>query len=346
MSFFTLKLDDARNALVILDQTKLPGEETYLSLERLPEFVHAIRSLQVRGAPAIGIAAAYGLYLSVRPYGGASREAFFSALSGAKDALAASRPTAVNLFWALDRVERAALRDVDAPPSVIIERMKEEALLIHREDRAACAAIGDHGLTLFKPGMTFLTHCNAGALAASEYGTALSPIYRGKERGYGFRVFADETRPLLQGARLTAWELSRSGVDVTLVCDGMSANLMQRGWIDACIVGCDRLAANGDAANKIGTASLAVVAKHYGVPFYVAAPTSTIDMQCASGKDITIEERDGDEVTTMWYGQPMAPDGVKTYNPAFDVTPADCITAIITEKGVVRPPYLQTIAQL
>ena len=225
------------------------------------------------------------------------------------------------------------------PIDGILERMEQEAHDLRNEDAASCRRIGEHALSLLRPGMGLLTHCNAGHLATSEYGTALAPIYLGQERGYGFRVFADETRPLLQGARLTAFELQHAGVDVTLICDNMASMVMHNGWVDAVVVGCDRIAANGDAANKIGTSGVAVLARHYGIPFYVLGPTSTIDMRCPSGDAITIEERPSEEITEMWYTERMAPAGVKTYNPAFDVTPADLITAIITEKGIARAPY-------
>ena len=214
-----------------------------------------------------------------------------------------------------------------------------EAVKIHKEDVNACKAMGEYGLSLLKPGMGILTHCNAGTIATSKYGTCLAPIHLGQERDYNFKVFADETRPLLQGTRLTAWELDKAGVDVTLICDNMAATVMKNGWIDAVVVGCDRMAANGDGANKIGTSGVAVLAKEFGIPFYMYVPTSTIDMNTSTGDDINIELRDGKEIYQMWYEKPMAPEGIKTFNPAFDVTDNKYITAVITEKGIVHPPY-------
>jgi len=220
------------------------------------------------------------------------------------------------------------------------------ALAIRDDDESACRAMGEHGLALLRPGFGILTHCNAGTLATAKFGTCLAPVYLGHARGYGFRVFAGETRPLLQGARLTAWELALHGVDVTLICDSAAATVLRRGWIDAVVVGCDRMAANGDGANKIGTAGLAVLARAFGVPFYMFAPTSTIDLDTASGADIVIEERDGAEISDMWYEKPMAPAGVKTFNPAFDVTEHGYITAVVTEKGVVHPPFEENLRKL
>ena len=251
-----------------------------------------------------------------------------------KEYLAGSRPTAVNLVAALNRMERVLV----AHPTLSVPEWKEllykEAIAIREEDAAACRQIGENCLALLRPGMGILTHCNAGHLAVSEYGTALAPIYLGQERGYGFKVFADETRPLLQGARLTAYELSRAGVDVTLICDNMASIVMRKGWVHAVVVGCDRVAANGDVANKIGTSGVAILARHYKIPFYVLGPTSTIDSSCPDGDSIVIEERNPDEVTEMWYSRRMAPKDVKVYNPAFDITPHELITAIITEKGI------------
>ncbi len=226
------------------------------------------------------------------------------------------------------------------------QRLFIEAESIRSEDEAACYAMGEYGLSLLRPGMGILTHCNAGTIATAKYGTCLAPIYLGAERGFDFHVFADETRPLLQGARLTSWELSKAGIDVTLICDNMAATVMKRGWVDAVVTGCDRMAANGDGANKIGTSGVAILAKEYGIPFYMYVPTSTIDLNTASGEAIEIEERDGEEIYKMWYEKPMAPAGIKTYNPAFDVTEAKYITAVITEKGIVRPPYRENLEKL
>ncbi len=342
-------LDNARDTLVIIDQTRLPNETIMLELKTAEDIYDAIKRLSVRGAPAIGIAAAYGLYLIMKVYlkentdkekeAIAIKEAFFEKLKSAKDYLNASRPTAVNLSWALNRMEQTAMSVKDAPVSEIMDALLADAEAIKAEDIQACKAIGENGLSLLKPGIGILTHCNAGALATSRYGTALSPIYLGNERGYNFKVYADETRPLLQGARLTAYELVEGGVDTTLICDNMASIAMKKGYIDAVLVGCDRVARNGDAANKIGTSGVAVLAKHYGIPFYVLGPTSTIDPGCLKGDDIVIEERDGSEITELWYEHRMAPKGVKTFNPAFDVTDHSLITAIITEKGVFYPPY-------
>ena len=264
---------------------------------------------------------------------------FYREFARVKNYLASSRPTAVNLFTALERMEAALLKCQGAGVEVLKQVLREEAEAIRKEDATACRKIGEYGLSLLKPGMGLLTHCNAGHLAVSEYGTALAPIYLGQEQGFGFSVFADETRPLLQGARLTAFELQKAGVDVTLICDNMASSVMKQGWVQAVLVGCDRVAANGDTANKIGTSGVAVLAKYYGIPFYVLGPTSTIDMDCPTGKEIKIEERDPAEVTEKWYTRRMAPEGIHVYNPAFDVTSAELITAIITEKGIAYPPF-------
>lgn len=344
-----LKYEDEK--FLILDQTMLPGEESWIELKTKEDVWEAIHKLRVRGAPAIGVAAAYGLYVSIRNSTAESRNEFMAEFRDVKDYLASSRPTAVNLFWALERVERS-ISQLDDEPSILkeVEMLKAailyEAEAIKEEDEASCKAMGEYGLTLLEPGMGILTHCNAGALATAKYGTALSPIHLGQERAYNFKVYADETRPLLQGARLTAWELQKSGVDVMLICDNMAALAMKNGWIDAIVVGCDRMAANGDGANKIGTSGLAIVAKEYGVPFYMFVPTSTIDMNAKSGEDIPIELRDGGEISTMWYEKPMAPEGVKTWNPAFDVVDHKHITAVVTEKGIVKPPFSEGLAAI
>ncbi|MDR1571567.1 MAG: S-methyl-5-thioribose-1-phosphate isomerase [Clostridiales Family XIII bacterium] len=340
--------------LFVLDQTLLPGEERHIELKSVEDVREAIRSLRVRGAPAIGLAAAYGVCLAARASRARDVEGFCRELSEARERLAGSRPTAVNLFQALGRMVARLSRLAEGAGgggwADMFERLNEGLLLeaesIRAEGEAACLAMGELGLGLLKPGMGLLTHCNAGALAAPGIGTALAPVYLGQERGYGFRVFADETRPLLQGARLTAWELMRAGVDVTLICDGMAAAAMREGLVDAVLTGCDRLARNGDGANKIGTAGLAALAKAYGLPFYMFVPTSTIDMAAATGGDIPIELRDGGEICELWYGRRMAPEGVKTWNPAFDVTEHGLITAIVTEKGVARPPFDRGIAEL
>lgn len=331
----TLWLDDAKSALVIIDQTLLPNEEVYLSLTTTDQIAYAIKRLAVRGAPAIGVAAACGAYLAAK--NALDSRDFRTKVKEDLAVLAASRPTARNLFWALERME-AVLNKHPAPEDAVAA-MKAEAESIIEEDIASCTAIGEYGAPLLRDGMRVLTHCNAGRLAAVRYGTALAPIYRAAERGLTLKVYADETRPLLQGARLTAYELCSAGIDCTLLCDNMAAGLMAKGKIDAVIVGGDRVAANGDTANKTGTLSVAVAAKHFGIPFYVAVPYSTIDPACATGEAITIEQRSSREVTSAWYAKPMAPDGVKVYNPAFDVTPGELITAIITDRGLLSPPY-------
>ncbi len=339
------RLDDENSALVILDQTLLPGEVKYLSLTTNAQICHAIKTLQVRGAPAIGVAAGYGAYLGAKAAPDTNFDAFYTHFKAVCTDLAASRPTAVNLFWALDRMDKKALSLKDRSVPAIKAALKEEALTIHREDIAQNKAISAYGLSLLKPGMGLLTHCNAGPIATSEYGTALGPILLGQEQGYGFKVFADETRPLLQGARLTAFELHRAGVDVTLICDNMASMVMKNGWVQACLVGCDRVAANGDTANKIGTSGVAILAKHYGIPFYVLGPTTTIDLNTPTGAHIPIEQRDPAEIRSLWYEKPMAPD-CKTFNPAFDVTDHELIDGIITEKGIARPPYSESLRKL
>ena len=339
------RLDDENSALIILDQTLLPNEVNYLSLHTNEEICHAIKTLQVRGAPAIGVAAGYGAYLGAKAAPEDSFEAFYAHFQQICQNLAASRPTAVNLFWALNRMDKKALSLKDRPVSEIKTALKAEALAIHEEDIAQNKAISQYGLSLLKPGDGLLTHCNAGPIATSTYGTALGPILLGQEEGYGFKVFADETRPLLQGARLTAFELHRAGVDVTLICDNMASMVMKNGWVQACLVGCDRVAANGDTANKIGTSGVAILAKHYGIPFYVLGPTTTIDLNTPTGADIPIEQRDPEEIRSLWYEKPMAPE-CKMYNPAFDVTDHELIAGIITEKGIARPPYTQSLLAL
>jgi methylthioribose-1-phosphate isomerase len=341
--FFTLKLDDANTALVIIDQTLLPGEEKYLSLTTPEEVYEAIKKLRVRGAPAIGLAAAIGLYVHMKRFNSnaVSKEDFAAEFSRVKDYLNSARPTAVNLSWALTRIENVFYKSKSLPLNEIVNALRDEVLTMVAEDTAVCKKIGEYGAGLLKPGSGVLTHCNAGALAASRYGTALAPVYIAHESGMsGLRVYADETRPLLQGARLTAFELHKAGVDVTLICDNMASSVMSKGLVDIVFVGCDRVAANGDTANKIGTSGVAILAKEYGIPFYVCAPFSTIDTATPSGDGIIIEERDASELTSLWYGKPMAPIGVNAYNPAFDVTPARYITGFITERGIIRPPFL------
>ena len=341
-----LRLGDDLTSVVILDQTLLPNREEYLTLRAPEEMFEAIQLLRVRGAPAIGICAGYCLAALAEQRRGLPPDRFRAELHRLSAYLSSSRPTAVNLSWALNRLGKLAHAMADAAPAQIAAALREEALAIHREDIAMCRAISEHGLTLLKDGDGVLTHCNAGPLATSQYGTALGPLLLGTERGMRFRVFADETRPLLQGARLTAYELDRAGVDVTLICDNMASMVMKNGWVNACFVGCDRVAANGDAANKIGTSGVAILAKHYGIPFYVLGPTSTIDLSCPDGDHIPIELRDPDEIREKWYAEPMALPEVKCYNPAFDVTDHTLISGIVTEKGVCRAPYTESLAAL
>lgn len=339
-----IRYDKDSETLFIIDQTLLPGEEREIPLETAEEMYEAIKALRVRGAPAIGICAAYCLYVLSRsiPEG----EDFQARLEAYADYLVSARPTAVNLSWAARAMVETARAHREEPRKAVLEALYEKAVAIHRDDIEKCTAISEYGLTLVKDGDGILTHCNAGPLATSRYGTALGPILLGTERGMSFHVFSDETRPLLQGARLTSYELQRAGVDVTLICDNMASIVMKNGWVQACFVGCDRVAANGDTANKIGTSGVAILAKHYGIPFYVLGPTSTIDMACPDGAHIPIEERDPEEIKTMWYEKPMALTEVKCYNPAFDVTDHNFITAIVTEKGICRPPFTQSLAAL
>jgi methylthioribose-1-phosphate isomerase len=319
----------------LLDQTLLPTQVAYRDCHTVEAVWEAIRALRVRGAPAIGVAAAYGVVVGVQAHDDAATYA--QRLREVADYLRTSRPTAVNLFWALERLEKIAgptLHQVE--PKQITERLLDEARAIEEEDRRMCRAIGRNGADLIQAGQGILTHCNAGGLATAEYGTALAVMYSAAEQGKQFAVYADETRPLLQGARLTAWELQQAGIDVTLICDNMAAQVMREGRIQLVIVGADRIAANGDTANKIGTYGVAVLARAHGIPFYVAAPSSTFDLRIQSGAEIPIEQRDPREIT-HGFGKAIAPDGVRVYNPAFDVTPAELIAAIVTEKGVVRP---------
>lgn len=346
LDYDTVSLDEENSALVIIDQTQLPGRINMLSLTDIEDIWDAIYLLKVRGAPAIGVAAAIGLYLAVKDIQTTNIMEFKSLFKRAKDYLATARPTAVNLFWAMNRMESVVAEHMDDTVAEVKGMLRQEALRIREEDIEVCRRIGEHALTLLKPGDGLLTHCNAGKLAAVKYGTATAPMYLGHEKGYGFRIYVDETRPLLQGARLTAFELQEAGMDVTLICDNMSAMVMKKGLIDAVFVGCDRVAANGDAANKIGTSVVAAVAKHYGIPLYVCAPTSTIDMALSEGSQIPIEERPADEITEMWYEKRMAPEGVKVYNPCFDVTEHGLIAGIVTEYGIVRAPYSANLKEL
>jgi len=321
----TVSFDLKRNRLVLIDQTRLPGELKILSLHTIEEMEAAIRMLQVRGAPAIGVAAAIGLAVLSRALGARNYEANLLAYAAR---LRATRPTAVNLAWALERM-LSGPRDP--------ESLTRQALMILEEDIETCRRIGEHGSALLHDGDNVLTHCNAGRLAAVRYGTALAPVYMAAEQGKKLHIFADETRPLLQGARLTAYELAEAGIPVTLLCDNMAASLLSEGKITAVLVGADRIAANGDAANKIGSLGLSILARHYAVPFYVCAPFSTVDLYCAEGRRIPIEQRAPEEVTQAWYERRMAPAGARVYNPAFDIIPNENITAFVTERGVLLP---------
>lgn len=346
MKYETVSLNDDEDALLILNQVKLPNEIEILHLRTQSEIWRAIRELQVRGAPAIGIAAGFGLYLAAKGIEAEDYDSFFSQIHAAKEYLNSSRPTAVNLSWALNRMENVIISNKDKSIPELKELLRTESIAIKNEDVETCRRIGEHGLTLIHDGDGILTHCNAGQLATSKYGTALAPIHLGRERGMNFRVYCDETRPLLQGARLSSFELSADGVDTILICDSMASQVMKNGWVNAVFVGCDRVASNGDSCNKIGTSGLAILAKYYGIPFYVLGPTSTIDMNISKGEDIVIEERPPEEITEMWYRKRMAPEGIKVYNPAFDVTDHELITGIITEFGISLPPYEESLKKI
>lgn len=341
-----IQLSENIDSVFIIDQTLLPSKEVYLELKSLEDFYEAIYMLRVRGAPAIGICAGYALAVLGNKIVCSNENEFFLKLREIKERLNSSRPTAVNLSKALNRVENAALSKSGQGASEVIGAMFRESILIQAEDIKMCRKISKYGLSLVKSGDGILTHCNAGPLATSRYGTGLGTLFLGKERGYDFHVYADETRPLLQGARLTAYELNKAGIDVTVICDNMASIVMSQGKINACFVGCDRVAANGDTANKIGTSGVAILAKHYGIPFYVFCPSSTIDFDCASGKDIVIEQRPGEEIGSLFFKEKTVPDGVKCYNPAFDVTDNGLITAIVTEKGICRAPYSESLGAL
>ena len=327
----------------LIDQTRLPETLTYIETDDVEVIWEAIKMLRVRGAPAIGVAAAMGVAAAAQVSGADTVDGLLDDLDRAADYLATSRPTAVNLFWALDRVKAHARTLSTGTADQMREGLVREAMRIRDEDAAMCRAIGEHGATLLKSGDTILTHCNAGSLATAEFGTALAPFYVAHEAGTQIAVYADETRPLLQGARLTAWELMQAGIPVTLICDNMAAQVMKEGRIDAVMVGSDRIAANGDVANKIGTYGVALLARAHHIPFYVLAPTSTIDAAMASGDGIPIEERGAEEITEG-FGRRTAPEGVQVYAPAFDVTPAELVTAIVTEHGIAYPDYQTSLA--
>lgn len=341
-----VRLNEDETKVIIIDQTQLPNREEFLVLDTEEDLYDAIKKLKVRGAPAIGICAGYGIYVLANQIETEDQEEFYKEFHRQKEYLNSSRPTAVNLSWALNRMEKLVLDNIEKPVAEIKALLLKESKAIHQEDMEMCKAISEYGMTLLKEGCGVLTHCNAGPLATSRYGTALGPLFLGKEKGMNFHVFADETRPLLQGARLTAYELQKGGIDVTLICDNMASLVMKNGWVDMCFVGCDRVAANGDAANKIGTSGVAILAKHYGIPFYVLGPTSTIDMNCPTGDDIKIEQRDADEIKTQFFKEPSSLPEVKCYNPAFDVTDHELIAGIVTEYGIIRAPYKENLEKL
>ena len=342
----SVRLSKRGNSVVIIDQTRLPNETVYLDLKDPEDLYEAIYQLRVRGAPAIGIFAGYALYCLALQSTAEDYPAFMEEVRTQAAYLNSSRPTAVNLSWALKRMVAKAEASAGKPKTEILQDLKEECIAIHNEDIAMCKAIAEYGLTLIKDGDGILTHCNAGPLATSRYGTALGPILLGYERGMDFHVFVDETRPLLQGARLTSYELEEAGVDITLICDNMASIVMSKGWVQACFVGCDRVAANGDTANKIGTSGVAILAKYYDIPFYVLGPTSTIDLATPTGADIEIELRDPNEIKEKWYEKPMVLPQTRCYNPAFDVTPHELIDAIVTDRGICRAPYTESLKAL
>jgi methylthioribose-1-phosphate isomerase len=333
------------NRVRLIDQTRLPAELVYLDIDDYHQLAEAIKRLSVRGAPAIGIAAAYGVVLGLQASAAVSAEQFVHETDEVIAVLAATRPTAVNLFWALARMKKVITDHRRLSVAAIKDLLLPEAHRILREDNEICRTIGTLGAGLVNPQARILTHCNAGGLATGQFGTALAVVYAAHDQGKRISVFADETRPLLQGARLTAWELTTAGIPVTLICDNMAAFVMKQKKVDMVIVGADRITANGDVANKIGTYGLAVLARQHGIPFYVAAPVSTFDLTLANGKLIPIEERAGDEITSC-QGRRQAPEGVLVYNPAFDVTEAELVTALITEKGIIENPNQLSIEKI
>ena len=341
-----IRYDKDAERLYIIDQTLLPNEEREIELRTIEEMVEAIKKLRIRGAPAIGICAGYCMYVLARGIDAKDNETFYRKLQIDSELLGAARPTAVNLRWAVGEMMAAAKAHLKDDRAALLDALYRKAVEIHEDDIAKCTAISEYGLSLLHEGDGVLTHCNAGPLATSRYGTAQGPFLLAAERGIHIKVFADETRPLLQGARLTSYELQRAGVDVTLICDNMASMVMKNGWVQACFVGCDRIAANGDFANKIGTSGVAILAKHYGIPVYTLGPTSTIDMNCPDGEHIPIELRDGDEIKNLWYEKPMALPEVKCFNPSFDVTDHELLTGIVTEKGICYPPFTESLAAL
>lgn len=349
-NYDSVELSPNGREVVILDQTLLPNQEKFLHLTTAEQVFFAITLLKLRGAPAIGIAAAFGVAMCVNRYKAKKVEALEKEFLKVKRHLYISRPTAINLMWALDRMERCfyqtkAQIDEDGPQAVLMIKnaLIAEARSIKTEDVKMCIAIAENGCSLLSPGASILTHCNAGHLAVSRFGTALGSIYLAQQKGYAPKVYIDETRPLFQGARLTAFEMKKAGVDATLICDNMASLVMRQGKVGVVFVGCDRVAANGDVANKIGTSGLAILAKHYNIPLYVLGPTSSIDFNCKSGNNILIEERPSYEITDMHFSKPIAPSGIKVYNPAFDITDSELITGIVTEKGIFKPNELSQL---
>jgi len=333
------------NSVHIIDQTKLPLKKCFINISKIEEMWDAIKKLKIRGAPAIGIAAAFGIYLGVRDYNKKDFEGFLKKLNDACDYIGSSRPTAVNLFWAIERIKKLILKNNGLTIDEIKSLILKEANLMIEEDNRVCLSIGENGVKLIRDGNSILTHCNAGGLATAMYGTALSPIFKAKELGLAIHVWVDETRPLLQGSRITAWELVEANIPATLITDNMAAFVMSQGKVDMVIVGADRIAANGDTANKIGTLGIAVLSKEFHIPFYIAAPVSTIDINTPSGSDIPIEERNASEVING-FGRQTAPSNINVYNPAFDITPYSYIKGIITEKGIISPPFTQAIKKI
>lgn len=336
-----VRLTDDGRAILAIDQTLLPSRVAYIRLETPEQMYDAIKTLQVRGAPCIGIFAAYAMFIQAKVFAQVSsdKEHFYQQLHQFAKYLSTARPTAMNLPWALKRMERTAANNMRRSFDTIIEALRKEADEIHENNIQTCYTIANYGLSLINDGDGIMTYCNAGALATSRYGTGLGPLILGAEKGMNFHAYVCETRPMLQGARLTTYELVGAGVDTTLICDNMAAQVMKENRVKACFVGADRVAKNGDTANKIGTLGLAVLAKFFRVPFYVFCPTSTIDISCDDGSKIVLEERDPDEIKKEYFKSPVAPEDVKCYNPSFDITPARFITAIITENGIFYPPF-------
>ncbi len=351
LEYDSVELSPNGREVVVLDQSLLPNQEKFLHLTTAEQVFYAITLLKVRGAPAIGIVGAFGLAMCMNRFRARNLQAFDKEFLRVKRYLYISRPTAVSLTWTLDRMERCYYETLEETKDLtpleamkkIRERLTSEARAIKLEDVSKCLSIAESAFSLLKPGSGILTYCNAGHLATSRYGTALSPIYYAQQKGYMPKVYTCETRPMLQGSRLTAFELTKAGVDVTLICDNMASDVMRRGKIDIVFFGCDRIAANGDVANKVGSSMIAILAKHYGIPCYSVGPVNTIDFNTPTGNDIVIEERPAFEITEMYFDKPMAPKGIKVYNPAFDITPAELLTGIITEKGIISPKELSKL---